>query len=549
MICEKNTARMSKPWIQQKIGSATSLNRLGLEKAVAPVQDVKLPANGYERKELPPIPSTSDHGNLRRTLSDQSPGNYDSKGRSILYSQHDSRLGGTSRPAGGCKGHSLPESASKLDSYIRQRSGDGPKKAFPPPPPPPMTKSAQKILQLTGFDISGDSSRNVLPPPPPPPMSKSAQKILQLTDFDPSFDQEPSSHYSVSPESSDAEDSSGSHYSQPEDEPQEYVLPGYHWAATLASAPGEPSVAYLQPSFYSASESSGSISDRSVAAAVPACVSATSLRVKGCPMKQSQQEVELIGEYSADNLTNEEFIAIEKAHHAKQARARFKDRFEREDRRRYRDELTDKIDVVPKSHAIRSKSRVDDENIYLEKYHTNLHSPTGLPYDGMPVHSRIPCPPANRLRHKRRFGTVTHPMKSPFSFTGEKDTEGGESEQRFKKKISGAMRRLSGLKNPPENKTVIPNKEREAGGTDPPVSPAFKAFFPSQEAIQKGNDHLQGTVDKAKKSLKIKTDDEKRREELKKQIVVVGIIDQSPGNYSLLLLRHRKLTILRWEGF
>jgi ribosomal protein L7Ae-like RNA K-turn-binding protein len=55
------------------------------------------------------------------------------------------------------------------------------------------------------------------------------------------------------------------------------------------------------------------------------------------------------------------------------------------------------------------------------------------------------------------------------------------------------------------------------------------AFLPAVEVnvIEKGNE----LVAKAKKSVNIKSGQERRRDDLRKKIVVIGITDQSPGIY------------------
>lgn len=479
---------MAETWIHQKNTFATTLSRHDLEKTATPGQTVAPPSNDYQRKDLPPIPQT----NARRPMSDQSSEHYDPRGKNISYSQDNDRIGGAARPLIGSKSHSLPESVSRLQhSSNRRPSGHSPKKGLRPPPPPPMSRSARKIMQLTGFD--------------------------------PSFDQGTRSHYSVSPDSSDSE---GSQYSQPESAPQEYVPPQGQWTAfTRAELGGN----YLQSSFYSANDRSASISDMSIAAVAAASASATSLRVRDRAPKKKQQGTNLTEEDSADNLTNEELMAVEMARYAQQKRTHFDDEFEGDIGGRYGHEMdAERGDLVPPPLATGPKSRLHDENKILDRLYTDPHLPTGMPYDGMPVCSRTP-PVPQRSTNRKGFGTGRHPMKSPFPFTTPKDL-GGESEQRFKKRFSGAMKRLSGGRNYPEKQA---NRQRDAGepNTLLPSNSGFKRPFfpPAPDILQNAPEHFQDAVEKARKSLKIKTADEKRREDLKKQIVVVGITDQSPG--------------------
>jgi hypothetical protein len=374
-------------------------------------------------------------------------------------------------------------------------------------------------------------------------MTKSAQKILQLTGFDPTFDREIVSHSSVSPESSE---SSGSQYSQPESEIQDYgTVQSSHGEVTpMTFTCGEPSVAYLQSSTYSISERSASASSLSVAAVASASVP-TSLRVHDRVGKSGPKRVDLTGEDFVDGLTNKEFMANEMVRYErqKQRRSRFDNGFERDVGRRYGAELPDasRRDLVPQPLAIRSKPSVDAENRKLVRHYTAPASPIGRPYDGMPVGTRTPGPPMPRPRTKRSFGSGKHLLKSPFPLTSsQKDSESGEGEQRFRKKFSGAMKRWSGGRRSPVKQTVISPLERKAEeyDTSMPSNFGLKSLIPS-EMIQKGNDHLQDAVDKARKGLKIKTADEKRREDIKKQIVVVGVMDQSPGIFLVILPKMR----------
>jgi hypothetical protein len=145
--------------------------------------------------------------------------------------------------------------------------------------------------------------------------------------------------------------------------------------------------------------------------------------------------------------------------------------------------------------------------------------------------------PLTPIKTKRRiFGSGKHPLKSPFPFSNfveSSDSEDAETEssnmntkpegKRFSKRLSGAMRRVSGSpRNPPIRSTsMIINNQRAASGPDTPL-PTKPGF----------NDHIQGVYETAKKTLNIRTTEEKNREELKKKIVVIGVTDQSPGMIS-----------------
>ncbi|KUJ22767.1 uncharacterized protein LY89DRAFT_310345 [Mollisia scopiformis] len=139
-------------------------------------------------------------------------------------------------------------------------------------------------------------------------------------------------------------------------------------------------------------------------------------------------------------------------------------------------------------------------------------------------------PPKSPRRKKKSFATGEHPLKSPYPFAGkeEDDTIMSPSENRFGSKISGAIKSLStggrrGSLTNNNNKIVITNKARKNSGPDTPV--VGKSSF--VETINRGNEQLQGIIEKTRKSV-LRTAEEKRRDELKKKIVVVGIGDQSP---------------------
>ncbi|KAF8866573.1 hypothetical protein BDZ45DRAFT_276858 [Acephala macrosclerotiorum] len=142
-----------------------------------------------------------------------------------------------------------------------------------------------------------------------------------------------------------------------------------------------------------------------------------------------------------------------------------------------------------------------------------------------------PTPPPKsprRKKFKKVFGTGEHPLKSPFPFSGEEeDTIASPSESRFSRRVSGAVKSMSiGRRGSQMKKTVITNKARKADGPDTPT-PVKSSFI---ETMHKGNEQLHDVIEKTKKSV-LKSSDEKRREELKKKIHVVGLGDQSPGSY------------------
>lgn len=160
---------------------------------------------------------------------------------------------------------------------------------------------------------------------------------------------------------------------------------------------------------------------------------------------------------------------------------------------------------------------------------------TGAPFVKKELHieESLPAFPPPAAQPKKGFSSTMHPFKSPSIFR-KHSTGTQKSDSKFGKHFSGAMNRISGGQSPPSKTKIIPNAERAANGPDTPlpVSPGTKVAFPSvtvSESSRNGNEQLQEVYERAKRSLKIKSRDEKRRENLRKKIVVVGTTDQSPG--------------------
>ncbi|KAI9053481.1 hypothetical protein LZ554_002437 [Drepanopeziza brunnea f. sp. 'monogermtubi'] len=156
----------------------------------------------------------------------------------------------------------------------------------------------------------------------------------------------------------------------------------------------------------------------------------------------------------------------------------------------------------------------------------------------------------------RVWGTGKHPLKSPFPFSrshsetpaaGEGDDEAADTVQSpstprsFTRRLSNTMKHLSPTSPvnkkkaasvpPSSNKYVITNGARRADGPATPLPPKNGLSF--AEGLVRGKE----VVGKVKKSVGGTSKEEKRRESLKKRIVVVGITDQSPGMYGPLSLR------------
>ncbi|KAE8447463.1 hypothetical protein EG329_010736 [Mollisiaceae sp. DMI_Dod_QoI] len=227
-----------------------------------------------------------------------------------------------------------------------------------------------------------------------------------------------------------------------------------------------------------------------------------------------------------------------------------------EQQRRYEEELQKEMrPLVPKPLAIRSKkpkrisilssapSMLRNARDSLEWGINELTSPKPKKHNNTPVKARFSMhsgnttpeempptpPPKSSRRKKKKFGAGEHPLRSPYPFPGkeEDDVLPSPSESSFGSKFSGAVRGLSTSRRGSQTKkTVITNRARKADGPDTPL-PLKSGFV---ETIHRGNEQLQEIIEKTKKNV-LRTAEERRRDELKKKIVVVGIGDQSPGSY------------------
>lgn len=106
------------------------------------------------------------------------------------------------------------------------------------------------------------------------------------------------------------------------------------------------------------------------------------------------------------------------------------------------------------------------------------------------------------------------------------------------RRIQGAVKRISSSKTAPaQTSTIIPNAERKIDGPDTPVVKRSEPFMNIDiyGTAHHSNEHFQEVYERAKKSLRMKSSEDKRRESLKKKIVVIGITDQSPGRKTSLV--------------
>ncbi|KAB8302921.1 hypothetical protein EYC80_006240 [Monilinia laxa] len=137
--------------------------------------------------------------------------------------------------------------------------------------------------------------------------------------------------------------------------------------------------------------------------------------------------------------------------------------------------------------------------------------------------------PEPKKNRKRDFSSGNHPLKSPFPFLSpSKTSDSPKSAGSLGEKFSDALKRLSFTRTSPVDRNeVISNTSRSPTGPDTPMpkKSGFMGIKGTPDVIQKGNEHFHEVLEKAKLSVSKK---ERGRKELKKQIVVVGVMDQTP---------------------
>lgn len=419
-----------------------------------------------------------------------------------------------------------------------------------PLPPSPLKQEHQPHeLQVEGINVSNGATEEIqaqggnsegprptirfksnsspstfpqpLPPPPKPPMTKSRQKILQITGHDMRYDRslpEERSEFLVSDDSSGSESdgSEGGHIVNDERSNDS------NKASTLSNPP---------PIDMTLHGGSGGVNyDR-----------ATPLKSSRFHMTNIQEIPQfrkgVARTYSTEPVTIKDFIKETQGSFPSVEHEAPKSNIQRPT------DVSDTHSMVPKPLTTRPKKeptspKTKRSSILAEARDSmawGIQEITGAPITrskelAIPENLAMPPPPEKR---KRNFGTSKHPLKSPFPFR-KNSADSQESDTTLGKRFSGAMKRLSGGRSPTKT-TIISTAKRAPDGPDTPMpvkSVGMKTALASvnvSESVQHGNEHLQEVYEKAKKSLKIKTSDERRRESLKKKIVVVGIIDQSPG--------------------
>lgn len=365
-------------------------------------------------------------------------------------------------------------------------------------------------------------------------MTKSSHKILQLTGFDPRFEKTlPLEHQQTSeprPVSPVPSTGSASIYSQP-GKPYDYTQEKSHWSDG-SSSPAGSHTDILQ-----------TFSDHIAGA----FTSVSSLRYRDRPAKarrpvSNPDPRQVVEEDQNEVTTLKEILAQGKA----QEEARFSYAVEDDIGSNFRHEARDpSMEPAPLNLPPRKKTKPVSLNLNKSSLLQNaresfewgmyeLTSPktkhfntpiTPLFDEGNLLKQDIPSPVD--VKRKKTFGTGKHPLKSPFPFRQIKEAE-EESPTESESVFSKVKRTLS--ISPTEQRSSSFGARKPEGSEGPALKSAFKTLIPAVEAtLHKGNVRFQETVGKAKKSVQGKSAEEKKRESLKKSIVVVGISDQNPG--------------------
>ncbi|PQE27199.1 hypothetical protein CJF32_00000165 [Rutstroemia sp. NJR-2017a WRK4] len=350
--------------------------------------------------------------------------------------------------------------------------------------------------------------------PPMPPTSNSAAKVMQFTSRDPKKDtRQGTRRRSPLQITIDESDSSGSAYSQD----------GQNSTADLPVTPLQPtppahdSQYYLKSSTYSSGPTSPSDSS-----SMPS--QAYRERVTNFMAGHITEPSPLVNTRDAIEDSTYQNRVIHEQQQGKSGTSAHYEIHHEEDHV-----------LMPPPLAVRTKK--DGQNYFREDPSTNVQKAVDWNSSGTPPREKqymfrnteaVSFSPAPAVRSQ----------SSPLPSTDQKHNKRGfssdspNSASALSGKLSGALRRASGTKtNSPTDKLVTtPNTKRTATDPDTPTPKksigGFMGLKGTPDVLQKGNEHFHEVVEKAKLSMNKK---KKRRQELKKRIVVVGVMDQTPG--------------------
>lgn len=395
------------------------------------------------------------------------------------------------------------------------------------------SESVQRVAR-----IHSSPDTRTLPPPPDPPLTKSATKVMQRTGYDPTMEiREGRSRQSSLHIAIDDSDSSGSIYSQ-EDSINSHMA---HQSQTIGSAPVSPMQRDEGISYFSNYISSNTPS--------PATSSPRSLVISSEYKERVSRFMQ--GHLEDQNASHGFPCANDLEDLIGQEGLRYDNQNGREYPLRYKGH-NDDIPLMPLPLSLPTKrsrqsyfyeSPGDWESgtpvapFFSSEEQPSLNRPSTVSYTSSMAPPNIIIPESNKP-WKRDFSNDQHSLKSPFPFlstnkipdspraTGPTGSLG--------ERLSGAIKRLSGgtKMSPTEGNEIIYNASRSATGPDTPMprKSGFMGIKGAPDLIQKGNEHFHEAVEKVKLKVNKK---ERRRRELKKQILVVGIMDQTPGQLLL----------------
>ncbi|QSZ31273.1 hypothetical protein DSL72_000836 [Monilinia vaccinii-corymbosi] len=397
-----------------------------------------------------------------------------------------------------------------------------------------VTRRDKKMQKVVSRAYSSPKTRT-LTPPPDPPMSKSATKVMQRTGYDPTMEireggGSPLSSLHIITDNSD--DSSGSSYSQ-EDDTNSSIAQRNQSIGSVPVSPMQQDEMHLHSPKYSVSNvSSPTSSTPKSLVASPEYKQRVSMFMQGYLGEPNDKR-------SPPHSTSfEDLIDQERVRSEYQGRG---------DNPLGHDVHNDDLALMPLPLAVPirkgrqsyfSESAEDCEPqthvapLFANEQQQSIHQPSTVSFTPS-MSSPNPITPEPKKTRKRDFAGGKHPLKSPFAFLSNHKTpespKGTGSTVSLGNKISGALKQLSFTKTlPTDRNEVIPDARRSPTGPNTPMpkKSGFMGIKGTQDVIQKGNEHFHGVVEKAKLSVNRK---DRRRKELKEQIVVVGMMDQTPG--------------------
>lgn len=152
--------------------------------------------------------------------------------------------------------------------------------------------------------------------------------------------------------------------------------------------------------------------------------------------------------------------------------------------------------------------------------------------------SSIKVPSVEKVAHERRFYSGKHLLKSHFPFSPLRKKANLDDCQHPKgpnlvRRLSHAFsHRFSGSqKSPTISAKIISNYARDSEGPDTrmPMKPEAMGVMSPTSIFHKSTLQFRDALEKAKRTAKIRSKDEKKRDQLRRQIVFVGAAKQAPG--------------------